>query len=55
MNFIMIYHFLPERMKIEKVQKLVTNLNDKKECCSHKEFKASIKSRISFEKSSKSD
>ena len=55
MNFIMIYNFLPERMKIEKVQKLVTNLKDKKACCSHKKFKASIKSRISFEKSSKND
>ena len=27
MNFIMIYHFLPERMKIEKVEKLVTSLH----------------------------
>ena len=29
--------FLPERMKIEKVEKLVTNL-----CYAHKNFKASI-------------
>ena len=36
--------FLPERMKIEKVEKLVTNL--------HEKFKASIKSWINFEKSS---
>ena len=27
----MIYHFLPERMKIEKVGKLVGNLRDKTE------------------------
>ena len=27
----MIYHFLPERMKIEKVEKLVANLQDKRE------------------------
>ena len=25
MNFIMIYHFLPERMRIEKVKQLPTN------------------------------
>ena len=25
MNFIMIYHFLPERMRIEKVKQLATN------------------------------
>ena len=32
-NFIMIYHetILPERMKIEKIEKLVTNLHDKTE------------------------
>ena len=35
MNFIMIYHFLPERMKIEKVEKLVTNLYDKTEYVLH--------------------
>ena len=29
MNFIMIYHFLPERMKNEKMEKLVANLHDK--------------------------
>ena len=27
--------FLPERMKIEKVEKLVTNLHDKTECAIH--------------------
>ena len=30
MNFTMIYHFLPERMKTEKVEKLVANLHDQK-------------------------
>ena len=39
-------------MKIEKVEKLVTNLHDKTECCSYKKFKANIKSWISFEESS---
>ena len=38
--------FLTERMKIEKVKKLVTNLHDKTE------FKAIIKSSNNFEKSS---
>ena len=36
--------FLPERMKIEKVEKLVTNLNAKTECYTHNKFKTSIKS-----------
>ena len=31
MNFIIIYQFLPERMKIKKFEKLVTNLHDKNE------------------------
>ena len=44
--------FLPERMKIEKVEKLVTNLHDKTACYSHKKFKASVKSWINFQKSS---
>ena len=35
MNFIMIYHFLPERMKIEKVEKLVANLHNKTEDVIH--------------------
>ena len=35
MNIIMIYHFLPERMKIEKVEKLVANLHDKTEYFIH--------------------
>ena len=36
--------FLPERIKIKKVEKLVVVLHDKNECYSHKKFKASIKS-----------
>ena len=43
MNFIMSYHFSPERMKIEKVGKLVANSHNKTECYTHKEFKISIK------------
>ena len=31
----MIYHFLPERMKTEKVEKLVANLHDQKEYVIH--------------------
>ena len=46
--------FSPERIKIEKIEKLVTNLHDKTEhiCHSHKKFKASLKLRINFERSS---
>ena len=43
--------FFPEIMKIEKVEKLAANFDDKNECYSHKKFKTSIKSWISFEKS----
>ena len=35
--------FLPERMKIGKCKKLVCNLYDKKNCCSHKTIKTSLK------------
>ena len=42
-NFIMIYHFLPDRMKIEKFEKLIANLQDKTEWYTHKEFEADIK------------
>ena len=45
-------HFLSERMKIEKVVKLVPNLHDIKEYVMHiRDLKASIKSWISIEKS----
>ena len=43
--------FLPEKMKIKIVEKLVANLHDKTEYVINKKFKASIKSWISFEKS----
>ena len=36
MNFIMIYLFLPERIKIKKVEKLVGNLHDKTGYVRHK-------------------
>ena len=36
--------FLPERMRIDKCNKLVCNLYDKKKCCSCKIVKTSIKS-----------
>ena len=42
--------FLPERMKIENAEKLVTNLHKNRICNSHKKFKASIKWWINFEK-----
>ena len=39
--------FLPERMKIEKVEKVVANLHDKKRMCyTQKEFKTSTKAWI---------
>ena len=40
--------FLIERIKIEKVKKVVTNLHDKTECYSHKKSKPNIKSWINF-------
>ena len=40
---------LPERMKLEKVKKLVANLHDKNDHTCNK-FKASIRSWINFEK-----
>ena len=47
--------FLPERMKINKWNKLVCNLHDqkinKKLCCSHKSFRTRIKSWINTKKS----
>ena len=43
--------FLHERMKIEKAEKLVAYLHDRRKCYSHKTIKTSSKSRISFEKS----
>ena len=42
--------FLPERNKIKKCNKLAYNILDKKQCCSHKSFKTSIKSWINTKK-----
>ena len=47
--------FLPERMKIEKLRKFVANLRCKTEYVTHKIFKTSINSWISFKKCSWSD
>ena len=47
---------LPERMKIEKVEKLVANLHDKTEYFRHiKKIKIGIKLWINFKKTSWSD
>ena len=43
MTFAMIYHFFPERIKIEIFEKLVANLHDKIEFYSCKKFKANFK------------
>ena len=43
--------FSLERMKIEKVEKLVADLHDKTEYYTHRESKTSIKSWIRIEKS----
>ena len=43
--------FLPERMKIDKSNKIVYNLYDKKKlCCSYKFIKTSIKSWLILKK-----
>ena len=47
--------FLPERIKIDKCNKLVRNLYDKKLCCSYKIIKTSIKSWANFKESSQSN
>ena len=42
--------FLPERMKTEKIQKLVANLYDKNKCYSHKKIKTSTNSCLVLKK-----
>ena len=43
--------FSHERMKIEKVEKLVANLHDKERICyKHNKFKTSIESWVNIEK-----
>ena len=45
--------FLPERMKIDKCEKLVCNLHNKKKiCCTYKVVKTSLISWIKIEKGS---
>ena len=51
MNFIVTYHFYLKERNL-KVEKLATNLHDKNECYTHKQFKTGSKSWLSFEKSS---
>ena len=48
---IIIYHFLPEGIKINKYQKLICNLYDKKVCHTHKSPKTSTKLSITTKKS----
>ena len=51
-NFIMNYNFLPERMNIEKVEKIVPNLHDKTECVIHiRNFRQALNHGLVFKKS----
>ena len=48
--------YLPERMKLEKVEKLVANLHDSTEYIIHiRNLKQALKPWINFEKTSQSD
>ena len=48
--------FLPERRKLEKVEKLVCSIEDKEKCVIHiKSFKTSIKSWIKIKKGTQSN
>ena len=50
-NFIMIYHFYPEGIKIQKVEKLVSNLHDKTEYVIHiKKLKQALNHRLVLKK-----
>ena len=42
--------FLPKRKKVEKVEKLICSIEDKKICYSHKSFKTSIKSWVKIKR-----
>ena len=42
--------FLPERNKILKCHKLVSNIHDKENCCSYESFKTNIKSSTDTKK-----
>ena len=55
-NYIVTCQFLPERMKIDKTQKLVCNLRDKKKYVAHISIlKKSIKSWVKIKESAQSD
>ena len=47
--------FLPDRKKLEKVEKLICSIEDKEKCYSHKSFKTSIKSWINTKKGTQSN
>ena len=47
--------FLPERKKVEKVEKLICSIEDKEKCYSHKSFKTSTKSRLKTKKGTQSN
>ena len=47
--------FLPERKKVEKIEKLICSKEDRKICYSYKSFKSSIKSWVSNMKSTQSN
>ena len=42
--------FLPQRKKVEKIEKRICDIEDKKICYSHKSFKTSIKPRVKTKK-----
>ena len=51
MNFIMVYRFLPERIKIEKIEKLATNFHEKKEFVIHIRYlKQALNQRLVLKK-----
>ena len=54
-NFHKNLSFLPERKKLETLEKLVCGIEDKKICCSHKSFKKSIKSCMNTKKGAHSN
>ena len=47
--------FLPERKKVEKIEKLICSIEDKKICYSHKSFKTSIKSWVKTKRRTQSN
>ena len=49
-----IFHFQLKERKLKKCNKLVCNINDSENCCSHNSFKTSIKLWINTLKSTQS-